>query len=311
MGVNLEGRVAIITGAGAGLGREYALLFGRLGAKVVVNDLGASLQGEGASGSAAEAVVEEIRSAGGDAVASFANVADPEQAQGIVQTAIDEYGQIDIVVNNAGILRDSSFPKMTLKNFEDVLAVHLKGAYHLTHAAWPLMVAQKYGRVIFTTSPAGTNGNFGQTNYGAAKMGLVGMMNCLALEGRKHNVLVNAISPSALTRMTETVPMGELSQWLRADLVSPAVAWLASDRCNDTATIIAAGGGFFAQHRVFESQGVQFDPAEPVTIEMFDEAYGRIVDLDGAKPVKPGPLGDLIPRLTAMGRMTAETETVS
>lgn len=306
MDVNLKDRVAIITGAGNGLGREYALLFGRLGAKVVVNDLGASLHGEGESGSAAEAVVEEIKAAGGQAVSSFANVADPAHAQNIVQAAIDAYGRVDILVNNAGILRDSSFPKMTLKNFEDVLAVHLKGAYHLTHAAWSHMVAQKYGRVIFTTSPAGTNGNFGQANYAAAKLGLVGMMNCLALEGRKHNVLVNAISPSALTRMTETVPMGALSQWLRADLVSPAVAWLASDRCNDTAMIISAGGGFFAQHRIFETPGVQFDPAEPVTIDMFDKAYQRIVDLEGAQPVKPGPLGDLIPRLIAMGRLPAD-----
>ena len=304
MGVDLNGKVAIITGAGAGLGREYALLFGRLGAKVVVNDLGVNLIGEGENSTPADAVVAEINAAGGEAVASFANVADEATARGIVQTAIDTFGRIDIVVNNAGILRDSSFPKMTTKNFQDVLAVHLLGAYNVTHAAWPHMVAQKFGRIIFTTSPAGTNGNFGQTNYGAAKLGLVGMMNCLALEGRKHNVLVNAISPSAMTRMNENIPVGELARWLRADLVSPAVAWLASDRCEDTATIISAGGGFFAQHRIFETPGVQFDPAEPVTVEMFDEAYFRIVAIEGAQPVKPGPLGNLIPRLTAMGRMT-------
>lgn len=306
MAVDLNGKVAIITGAGAGLGREYALLFGKLGAKVVVNDLGASLNGEGESGSAADAVVAEIKAAGGEAVASFANVADEASAAFIVQTALDAFGRIDIVVNNAGILRDSSFPKMTAKNFADVLQVHLFGAFYVTHAAWPHMVAQKFGRVIFTTSPAGTNGNFGQTNYGAAKLGLVGMMNCLALEGRKHNVLVNAISPSALTRMTENIPLGELAQWLRPDLVSPAVAWLASDRCQDSATIVAAGGGFFAQHRIFETKGVQFDPADPVTVDMFDDAYGRIVDTTDAAPVKPGPLGDLIPRLTAMGRLSAD-----
>ena len=305
MGVSLNGRVAIITGAGAGLGREYALQFAKLGAKVVVNDLGVGLHGEGASQSAADAVVEQIRTAGGEAIASFANVADEEAATNIVASAIDAFGKIDIVVNNAGILRDSSFPKMTTQNFKDVLAVHLMGAYFLTHAAWPHMVEQKHGRVIFTTSPAGTNGNFGQTNYAAAKLGLVGMMNCLALEGRKHNVLVNAISPSALTRMTENAPIGELAQWLRPDLVSPAVAWLASDHCTDTATILSAGGGFFAQHRFFETAGVQFDPADEVTVDMFAEAHARIVDTAGAQPVKPGPLGDLIPRLTAMGRLTA------
>ncbi|WP_409019385.1 SDR family NAD(P)-dependent oxidoreductase [Brevundimonas vesicularis] len=307
MAVNLQGRSAIITGAGAGLGREYALLFAKLGAKVVVNDLGVSLNGAGENASAADAVVEEIRAAGGEAIANRANIADPVAARGVVDAAVDAFGRIDILVNNAGILRDSSFPKMTDQNFVDVLNVHLFGAYYLTHAAWPLMTAQKYGRVVFTTSPAGTNGNFGQTNYGAAKLGLVGMMNCLALEGRKHDVLVNAISPSALTRMTENVPMGELSQWLRADLVAPAVAWLSSEKCQETAHIISAGGGFFAQHRIFETPGVQFDPKDEVTVDMFDDAFSRIVDIEGAKPVKPGPLGDLVPRLIAMGRMSAES----
>ena len=307
MAINLQGRSAIITGAGAGLGREYALLFARLGAKVVVNDLGVSLNGAGENASAADAVVEEIRAAGGEAVANRDNVADPVAAQRIVQTAVDAFGRLDSLVNNAGILRDSTFPKMTDQNCADVLNVHLFGAYYLTHAAWPVMIAQKHGRIVFTTSPAGTNGNFGQSNYGAAKLGLVGMMNCLALEGRKHDVLVNAISPSALTRMTEGVPMGELAQWLRADLVAPAVAWLSSDACQETAHIISAGGGFFAQHRIFETPGVQFDPKDPVSVDMFDEAFERIVDINGATPVKPGPLGDLVPRLVAMGRMSAES----
>ncbi|MEC3911876.1 SDR family NAD(P)-dependent oxidoreductase [Sphingobium sp. CR2-8] len=304
MGIDLQDKVAVITGAGAGLGREYAHYFARLGAKVVVNDLGVSLQGSGENHSAADQVVDEITAQGGVAVANYDNVANPASAAAIVETAMSTFGKIDIVVNNAGILRDSSFPKMTAENFADVLAVHLFGAFYLTHAAWPHMVAQKYGRIIFTTSPAGTNGNFGQANYGAAKLGLVGMMNCLALEGRKHNVLVNAISPSAMTRMTEGIPIGDLAQWLRADLVSPAVAWLASERCSKTAMIISAGGGFFAQHRIFETPGVQFDPIDPVTIDMFDEAFPRIVSTEGAKPVKPGPLGDLVPRLTAMGRLS-------
>lgn len=306
MTIRLDDRVAVITGAGAGLGREYALLFAQLGAKVIVNDLGASVTGAGESHSAADEVVDQIRASGGAAVANYDNVAHPESAENIIRTAIKAFGRLDILVNNAGILRDSSFAKMTAANFDDVLRVHLYGAFYLTNAAWKLMTEQKYGRIIHTTSPAGTNGNFGQANYGAAKLGLVGMMNCLALEGRKNNVLINAIAPGALTRMTENAPLGDLAQYLRPDLVAPAVAWLASEKCQDTGTIISAVGGFFARVQYFEAQGVQFDPRDRVTVEMFDEAYAQISNLEGAAPVKPGPIGDLIPRLVAMGRLSPE-----
>ncbi len=304
MAVSLDGKVALVTGAGAGLGREYALLLGKLGASVVVNDLGVGLKGDAGESDAADRVVEEIKAAGGKAVADKHNVADPAAAPEMIAAATDAFGTIDILINNAGILRDSSFPKMTAQNFEDVLRVHLFGAFQLTHAAWPVMKAQKYGRIIFTTSPAGTNGNFGQTNYGAAKLGLIGMMNCLALEGKKDNVLVNAIAPGARTRMTEGATSDELAQYLRPELVAPAVAWLSSENCTDTGILINAIGGYFSRMMYCESPGVQFDPRDPVTVDMFDEAYDRIKDMDGATPVKPGPLGDLIPRLTAMGRLT-------
>jgi NAD(P)-dependent dehydrogenase (short-subunit alcohol dehydrogenase family) len=305
MAVSLINRVAIITGAGTGLGRAYALLFARLGAAVVVNDLGANLNGVGHANSAADAVVAEIRFAGGEAIANHDNVADPAAAGKLISAATERFGRLDILVNNAGILRDGSFPKMTAQNFEDVLRVHLFGSFQLTHAAWPIMVAQKFGRVILTTSPAGTGGNFGQSNYGAAKLGLVGMMNCLALEGRKHNVLINAIAPGALTRMTENAPLGELAQYLKPELVAPAVAWLASEACTDNGIIISAIGGFFARLQYFESAGVQFDPAMPVTVDMLADNWDRITDLSGAAPIKPGPLGDIVPRLTAMGRLKA------
>jgi NAD(P)-dependent dehydrogenase (short-subunit alcohol dehydrogenase family) len=303
MPVNLSGRVALITGSGSGLGREHALLFAKLGAAVIVNDLGSSVNGGGSSSAAADQVVAEIVAGGGDAVANYDSVADPAGAKRMVELAVERYGRLDILVNNAGILRDRSFAKMTASDFEEVIKVHLLGAFYVTSAAWPKMVAQEYGRVVMTTSAAGINGNFGQSNYGAAKLGLVGMMNCLALEGKRYNVLVNAISPGALTRMTEAVAPGGIATYLRADLVSPAVAWLCSERCRESGIILSAMAGFYSRVAAFEGAGVQFDPVEPVTVEAFDAAYDRIATLDGAKPVQPGPLGELEPRLKALGRL--------
>jgi NAD(P)-dependent dehydrogenase (short-subunit alcohol dehydrogenase family) len=303
MPVNLSGRVALITGSGAGLGRQHALLFAKLGATVIVNDLGSAVNGTGASSSAANAVVAEIVAAGGEAVANYDSVADPAAAKRMVDLAVERFGRLDILVNNAGILRDKSFAKMTAADFEEVIKVHLLGAFYVTNAAWPLMLGQQYGRIVMTTSAAGTNGNFGQSNYAAAKLGLVGMMNCLALEGKRHNVLVNAISPGALTRMTEAVAPDGIGRYLRPDLVSPAVAWLCSERCTESGTIVSAMAGFYSRVAYFEGAGVQFDPVEPVTVDAFDEAYDRIVALDAAKPVAPGPLGDLEPRLKALGRL--------
>lgn len=303
MAIDLTGRVALITGAGTGLGRAYALLFASLGAKIVVNDLGASLDGHGVSHSAADAVVQEIRDSGGEAIASYDSVSDPEGAARMVAAAIARFGRLDIVVNNAGILRDKSFAKMTAADFEDVVKVHLFGGFYVTHAAWPHLVEQKYGRVIFTTSAAGTNGNFGQSNYAAAKLGLVGMMNCLAIEGQRYDIRVNAISPGAITRMSENIPVGDFGPYMRADLVAPAVAWLASDACDKTGTILSSFAGYYAALKYFEGKGVQFDPVEPVTPAMIAEQRGAIFDLGAAQPVAPGPLNGIEDRLRAIGRL--------
>lgn len=303
MSADLKGRVAVITGAGNGLGRDYALLFAKLGAAVVVNDLGVTVNGEGQSAGAADAVAAEIKAAGGQALAHYGNVVDAKAAEDLIAQTIAVFGRVDIVVNNAGILRDRSFAKMTGKEFEDVVAVHLQGGFNVTHAAWPHMLEQGYGRIVLTTSAAGHNGNFGQANYGAAKLGLVGMMNCLAIEGRRKNVLVNAISPSAMTRMTENIPTGDIGQFLKADLVAPAVAWLASEAFTQSGVILQAIGGFYTRVAYFEGAGRQFDPLEPVTLDMLVAAGEQILDLTNAKPVQEGPLGDIETRLKSIGRL--------
>lgn len=301
--MRLDGRVALITGAGSGLGREHARLFASLGAKVVVNDLGGAVGGEGADRTAADAVVDEIRAGGGEAVADHGSVTDVAAAQAMVATALEVFGRIDIVVNNAGILRDRTFAKMTPADFEAVVRVHLFGSFNVTQAAWGHLLAQGHGRVIFTTSAAGTNGNFGQANYGAAKLGLVGMMNCLALEGAHKNVHVNCISPAAITRMTEGFDLGKLSDHMGPELVSPAVAWLASDACRQSGLILTALAGHYGAIRYVETPGVQFDPVEPVTPAMIDGSLPAIEAMAGAKPVQPGPLGDIVEHLKAIGRL--------
>jgi NAD(P)-dependent dehydrogenase (short-subunit alcohol dehydrogenase family) len=304
MAIDLGGRVALITGAGSGLGREHALLFARLGANVVVNDVGSAVNGVGASSAAADAVVTEIAAAGGTAIANYDSVTDEAGAQRMVDAAVERFGRLDILVNNAGILRDRSFAKMTAGDFRDVIEVHLVGAFLVTSAAWKVMLAQNYGRIVMTTSVAGTNGNYGQANYGAAKLGLVGLMNTLAIEGERYGVLVNAISPAAMTRMTEPVAgKTDIAKFLRPDLVSPAVAWLCSERCRETGAIVVAMGGYYARLAYFEGPGVQFDPAEPVTVDTFDEAFPRIAALEEARLAGGGVLGELEPRLRSMGRL--------
>ena len=301
MSLRLDNRVAIVTGAGAGLGREHALLLAARGAKLVVNDLGGAVDGRGGDHAAADKVVAAIKAAGGEAVASYDSVADAKSAQNIIDTAVKAFGRVDILVNNAGILRDKSFAKMDLADYQTVIQVHLMGAVYCSHAAWPIMYQQKYGRIVMTTSVAGTNGNFGQTNYGAAKMAVLGLMNCLAIEGRKNNILVNAISPGAATRMTEGLIPGPIAKYEGPELVSPAVAWLCSEKCEETATIIAASAGGFSRVQFFQTKGVQFDPAKPVTVEMFDQAYGKIGDLNTAAPSPLGFLSDAEARLKAIG----------
>ena len=301
MTTRLDGRVAIVTGAGAGLGRSHALLLAKQGAKVVVNDPGGSVNGSGGDQAAADRVVAEIRSAGGHAVANYASVSDPQAAAGIVQTALDSFGKLDIVVNNAGILRDKSFAKMELADYETVLNVHLLGSVYVTKAAWPLLNAQKYGRIVVTTSVAGTNGNFGQTNYGAAKMALLGLMNCLTIEGRKNNVLTNAISPSATTRMTEGLIDEERLKLMKPEFVSTAVAWLCSEQCTDSGVIVAAGAGGYGRVAYFESKGVQFDPQQEVSVDMFDQAYAQIANMNDAQLSPIGVFGRMNERLKTAG----------
>ena len=303
MTIRFDNRVAIVTGAGVGLGRQHALLLASRGAKVVVNDTGAGPDGRGGDSAVADRVVDEIRAAGGVAIADHGDVCDPAAAQALVGAAVAAWGRLDILVNNAGILRDRSFAKIDLADFNAVMQVHLMGTVNCSHAAWPLMVQQKYGRVVVTTSVAGSNGNFGQTHYGAAKMAVLGFMNCLAIEGRKSGILVNAISPAATTRMTEALIPPALASQMGPELVSPAVAWLCSETCQLTAHIITASAAGFARMQFYETQGVQFDPAQPLTLEMFDAAVDTVCDLGSATPSELGVLGNAQDRLKAIGRL--------
>ena len=257
--MSFAGKVAIITGAGGGLGREHALLLGAAGAKVVVNDLGGSVDGSG-QGDAADQVVEEIRALGGQAVANKDSVSDREGAKRIVETAINEFGSVDILVNNAGILRDKSFKKMSLDEWDIVINVHLNGSAYVSWYAWPIMYEKNYGRILFTSSVSGILGSFGQANYGAAKMGMVGLMNNLSREGASHNIHVNCLSPGAATRMTASVPGSEID----ADnpdsanhprLVSPAALYLVSEDAPN-GRIIQSAGGRFASDMVFANKGM-------------------------------------------------------
>ncbi len=284
MTIRFDGRVAIVTGAGAGLGRAHAMLLAKHGAKVVVNDPGGSVDGKGGSGAAADAVVEEIKAAGGEAVANYASVADRAGAESIVQTAIDSFGKIDIVVNNAGILRDKSFVKMTLEEFEIVLNVHLLGTVYVTKAAWPHLLEQKYGRVVFTSSGSGLVGSYGQSNYGAAKTGMLGLMNNLKFEGGKSNIKVNMISPVAGTRMTEGIIEQKLFDLSKPEQVSPAVAWLSSEECDVNGEIVAAGAGYFTVLKLMKGTGYVVDPSHVATLEDFVDNKDKIFDLSGAKP---------------------------
>ncbi|MDM0122679.1 SDR family NAD(P)-dependent oxidoreductase [Variovorax arabinosiphilus] len=253
--IDFKGRVAIVTGAGGGLGRQHALALAARGARVVVNDLGGARDGSGGSVGAAEAVVAEIRAAGGEAIANGASVTDFAAVQAMVQQAIDTWGRVDVLVNNAGILRDKSFAKMELADFRLVMDVHLMGAVHCTKAVWPVMTEQKYGRIVMTTSSSGLYGNFGQSNYGAAKMALVGLMQTLSLEGAKHDIRVNCLAPTAATRMTEDLMPQAVLDALKPEAVVPAMLVLASQDAPNRTILCAGAGGFEAAH-VTLTQGV-------------------------------------------------------
>lgn len=246
--LGFDGKVAIITGAGGGLGRSHALELAKRGALIVVNDLGGSVDGTGGSDTAAQKVVDEIKAAGGEAVPNYDSVATPEGGKAIVQTAIDTWGRVDIIVNNAGILRDASFKNMDPDTLNPVLDVHLRGAFYVTQPAWQHMREQNYGRIVNTASGAGIFGNFGQTNYGAAKMGLVGFTRVLAVEGAKNNIKANAIAPVAKTRMTEDL-LGPAADNLLPEAVTPVVTYLAHESCEVSGEVYSVGGGRVA--RVF------------------------------------------------------------
>lgn len=283
MSISFEDRVAIVTGAGGGLGRQHALELGRRGAKVVVNDLGGSVDGSGGSLSAAEAVAKEITDAGGTAVANSASVTDLDAVQGMVNDTMERWGRIDIVVNNAGILRDKTFAKMELKNWHAVIDVHLTGSLNVTKCVWPIMVEQNYGRIVMTTSTSGLFGNFGQSNYGAAKLGLVGFMNTLRLEGAKYNIFTNAIAPIAATRMTLNLPGFEDSEErLAPELVTPAVVYLCSEDAPNGRIIQAMGGRYYSAD-VRENVGV--DLGLGATVEDIAANIDTILDMSENKGV--------------------------
>ncbi len=290
MSISFNDQVAIVTGAGGGLGRCHALELAKRGAKVVVNDLGGAVDGSGGSSEAAESVVAEIKAAGGEAIANGGSVSDRAGVQSIVNDAMNAWGRVDILINNAGILRDKSFAKMTLEDFELVLNVHLMGAVYCTHAVWPIMREQNYGRILMTTSPTGLYGNFGQTNYGAAKLGQVGFMHSLKIEGAKNNIHTNTIAPVAATRMTEDLIPEAAQEKLGPELVTPAAIFLVSQDAPN-GVILQAQGGQYSMACIVENEGVNLG----VDADADDVAasYERIADLTGAKPRNMLQLGAL------------------
>ena len=282
MAIRFDGRVAVVTGAGGGIGRHYALELARRGAKVVVNDLGGQADGTGGSPLAAQAVADEITAAGGEAVANGESVSDRAGAERIVEQAMDAFGSVDVLINNAGILRDKSFLKMSLDEFEQVVDVHLLGSVYVTKAAFPRMKGQGYGRIVLTSSTSGLFGNFGQANYGAAKMAVVGLMNCLCLEGSRHDIHVNTIVPVAATRMTEGLLPPEAVAALGPEHVAPATLYLVSPD-GPSGHIVFAAAGFFARIAVLQGKGVVLGPT--ASVEDVAARYGEISDLTGAKPM--------------------------
>ena len=282
--VRFDGRVAVITGAGGGLGRSHALLLASRGAKLVINDLGGTVDGSGAGSSEmANKVVAEIKAAGGEAVADAHGVDTAAGAAAIIKTAVDAFGKVDILINNAGILRDKSFMKMEEEDWDKVMAVHVKGSYNVTKAAFPVMRENNYGRIIMTTSAAGLYGNFGQTNYSSAKMALVGLMNTLKLEGARYNILCNTIAPIAGTRMTASVMPPDMVEKLKPDFVSPVVVYACSEDCTDSGIVFVAGAGYFSRAAVVEGPGIVLPAAKGVTLEDIRDHIADIKKLEGAQ----------------------------
>ncbi len=287
MSLDFKDKVAIVTGSGNGIGKGYALELAKRGAKVVVNDLGGSVDGSGGSLSAADAVVKEIETAGGEAMANGANVAKQEDVKAMVEATMEKWGRVDILINNAGILRDKSFGKMEWSDFEAVINVHLLGSALCAHSVFPIMKEQEFGRIVMTSSSSGLFGNFGQTNYAAAKMGVVGLMNTLKLEGAKYNVHTNSIAPTATTRMTEHLFPAEFAEKLDPKYIIPAVIFLASEKAPN-GEILEAGGGVVANTYVMETMGKYFGTDENFTAEAVANHWAEIADTTDARRLTQG-----------------------
>ena len=279
--INFKGRVAIVTGSGNGLGKSHALELAKRGAKVVINDLGGSLDGKGGSQTAAETVANEINNLGGTAIANAADVTNKDEIQNLVNNTLSKWGSVDILVNNAGILRDKTFAKMEMEDFETVVNVHLIGSAICTKAVWEPMREQKYGRIVFTSSSSGIYGNFGQSNYGAAKMGVVGLMNVLKLEGEKYDIRINTLAPTAATRMTEELLPKEALKILSVESVTAGLIFLVSEDAPNR-LILCAGAGGYASTRIYETDGIYLPP-EKQTPENVAASIGNITDTKGQK----------------------------
>lgn len=299
--IRFDDRVAIVTGAGQGIGRMYALELAARGAKVVVNDLGGARDGSGANQAAADQVVDEIKAAGGEAVANYDSVATMAGGANIVQTAVDAFGKVDILVNNAGILRDKSFLKMSEQEWDLVINVHLKGAFCVTQPTLKLMKAANYGRVIFTSSTSGLYGNFGQSNYGAAKMGLVGLMNCLKMEVANYNIKLNTVAPTAYSRMTSDIFPPEFEQKLKPQFNAPMVLYLASEANTVSGMTFAMGAGWYGRTAIVSGNGACLGDGErSISPEEIAEQFVQIADLKEVKPHDSGAniFGYMAPLLT-------------
>ena len=287
MTISFKDKVAIVTGAGGGLGRCHALQFAERGAKVIVNDLGGAVDGSGGSSEAADKVVEEIKAMGGDAISNGSSVTDKAGVKKLVDDAMAAYGRIDVLVNNAGVLRDKSFAKVTLDDFEFVVDVHMMGSVYCTKAVWPIMVEQKYGRIVMTSSSSGIFGNFGQSNYGSAKMGVVGLMNTLRIEGQKNNIKVNSLVPVAATRMTENLGMPDaVFDSLKPESVSPAVIFMSSEDAPD-GVMISAGAGVFAMAEIVHSEGIALK-GDDLNADMLAEKWSEASDMSNSKALRSG-----------------------
>ena len=286
MTIRFDDKVAIVTGAGGGIGKEHALELARRGAKVVVNDLGGRVDGSGASDAANE-VVDIIKSEGGEAISNGASVTNLEAVKAMVNQIMDEWGRIDILVNNAGILRDKSFHKVTLEDFDLVMDVHFQGSLNCTHTIYPIMREQEYGRIIFTSSASGVFGNFGQTNYGSAKMAMIGLMNTLKIEGQNKNVFTNSITPVAYTRMTESLIPEDFGKNLQSEYITPAVIYLAGEDAPN-GTIMAAGAGVFSRIFIHETMGVSLGMGEDMTPENIQANWDKISDMTDARALQNG-----------------------